>query len=57
MKIENMNLTEIEEYLKDFTDEDTNLYMRCLECNEYKPICKMNVFTEVCNDCEDERKK
>ena len=50
--IEDMDLCEIEEYLKTITDEDTNLYMRCLSCNEMVPICRMNVYTEECDDCE-----
>ena len=54
MKIEEMDLEEIEEYLKSITDEETNLYMRCLECGEYKPLCEMNIETECCNECEDE---
>lgn len=55
MKIEEMNLTEIEEYLKLITDEETNLYMRCLNCGEFKPLCEMNVVTECCNDCDNDK--
>lgn len=52
MKIEEMTLIEIEEYLKNITDEETNLYIRCLNCDEYTPICNINIITETCNNCD-----
>ena len=53
MKIEEMSLSQIEEYLKEITDNETNLYMRCLDCEEYKPIYEFNVETEICKECEE----
>lgn len=49
--MEDKTLVEIEEYLKETTNEETNLYMRCLECDEFKPICQMNIETELCDEC------
>lgn len=57
--IENMSLTDILNYLKDtYGDETTNLYIRCLDCDEYIPICEWNnhenlIELEICNDCND----
>lgn len=55
VKVENKSLLEIEEYLKTITDEETNLSMRCLDCDEYKPLCQMNVETETCDECNRKR--
>ena len=52
MNIEDMSLIEIEEYLKEITNENANLYMRCVNCDEYYPICNMNINCELCNNCD-----
>lgn len=52
MDIEKMSLTEIEEYLKTITNKDANLFMRCLNCESYIPICNMNIDLELCNTCD-----
>ena len=54
MEIEKMSLTEIEKYLKGITNENTNLMMRCINCDEYYPICDMNIDLELCNNCDEE---
>lgn len=54
MKIEDMTLVEILEYIRDNFDNDINLYMRCLEEDEYYPLSEMNLETEVCKSCEEE---
>lgn len=42
MKIEEMTITQIEEFIRDKFPE-TNLYMRCLECDEYYTLSEMNL--------------
>lgn len=49
--MENKSLSEIEEYLKSIAKEETNLYMRCLECEEYKHISQMDIDSEICDEC------
>lgn len=60
-KLENMNLIEILEYIKDTygNDETTNLYIRCLDCDEFIPIyewCENEdlIECELCNKCYSE---
>ena len=42
MKIEEMTITQIEEFIRDKFPE-TNLYMRCLECDEYYTLSEFRV--------------
>lgn len=52
MQIENMKIEQIEEYIcENFTD--TNLYMRCLDCDEHYPLSDMNLEQELYQDCSD----
>lgn len=52
MKIEEMTITQIEEFIRDKFPE-TNLYMRCLECYEYYTLSEMNLELEICQDCQE----
>lgn len=61
MDIEEMNLIEILQYIKDTygNDETTNLYIRCLDCDEYIPIYEWEqhedlIETELCKECYNE---
>lgn len=53
MQIESMTIVQIEEYIRD-NFPDTNLYMRCLDCDEYYPLSDMNLEQELCQDCYDD---
>lgn len=53
MKIEDMTITQIEEFIND-NFPDTNLYMKCLECDEYYPLNEMNLDLEKCQNCQDD---
>lgn len=57
-KIEEMTLVEILNYVKDTygCDDITNLYIRCLDCDTFIPICEWNdnediIEHEICNEC------
>lgn len=52
MKIEEMTITQIEEFIRDKFPE-TNLYIRCLECDEYYTLSEMNLELEICQDCQE----
>lgn len=52
MKIEEMTITQIEEFIRD-KFPGTNLYMRCLECDEYYTLSEMNLELEICQDCQE----
>jgi len=58
--IQKMTLIEILEYVRDTygNDETTNLYIRCLDCDEYIPIYEWEehedlLELEVCKDCKE----
>lgn len=56
MKIEDMTITQIEEFIRD-NFPDTNLYMRCLDCDEYYPLSEMDLDLEKCQNCQKEERK
>ena len=53
--IDEMEFKEILEFLqKKYGNDTTNLYIRCLECDEYIPITEWNedlLDTECCEHC------
>lgn len=58
--IQEMNLIEILEYVKNVygNDETTNLYIRCLDCDEYIPIYEWEqhedlIEFEKCQNCKE----
>lgn len=53
MKITEMTIMEIEEFIRDEFPE-TNLAMRCLNCDEYKPLSEMDLEHELCEDCQEQ---
>lgn len=60
-KIGDMTLIEILNYIKCVygNDETTNLYIRCLDCDEMIPIYEWEeheklIELELCKDCEGE---
>ncbi len=53
MQIENMTIEEIEIFIRD-NFPDTNLYMRCLDCDEYYSLSEMNLNIELCQNCSKE---
>lgn len=53
MKIKNMTIEQIEEYIRE-NFPDTNLFMRCLICDEYYPLNEMDLKKEFCQVCSDD---
>lgn len=56
-----MSLIEILEYIRDTygNDETTNLYIRCLDCDEYIPVCEWDQHEDLlefekCQDCKED---
>lgn len=53
MQIENMTIEEIESFIRN-NFPDINLYMRCLDCDEYYSLSEMNLNIELCQNCSKE---
>lgn len=60
MNIKDMNLIEILEYVKNTygNDETTNLYIRCLDCDEFIPIYEWEEHEDLlefekCKSCKE----
>lgn len=53
MKIEEMKITQIEEFIRD-NFPNTNLTMRCLECGDHFPLSEMDLDQETCDGCRED---
>ena len=56
MKITEMNILEIEEFIRD-EFPTANLAIRCLDCGDYLPLNQIDLELEICEDCARDREK